>query len=241
MAKQYLKDLINMDYETLMNLAKKENIGSFKAILEHMVNSANRRIKTLLNSPIGEFSPAYKKLKDSGVDIFTKTITYKNAKTGETETVSLKNATSKQTGKMLEMYSNLKTFLKAKTSTLQGWQKTRSTLQKRLKTRDMFKREYKSKRSATIWINREKKFWRIYNKLVDEFGGIISQLDSERVQKMLYKVQTMKKAKKTDDYIQEVMESYISDLYEAKQSNKKFSDESFITKLEEEIRLTYVK
>ena len=243
MAKQYLKDLINMDYETLINLAKKENINQFKSVLTTMINSANRRIRTLKKSPIGEFSPAYKKLKDAGIDVFKKEITYKadKIKKQKSKTISLDKATSKDTGKMLEMYSNLKQFLSAKTSKLQGWQKARSEVKKRVGAKQMFQREYKSKRSASYWINKEKKFWRLYNKLVDEFGGVISQLDSDRIQTMLYKIQTMRIKGKTDVMIQQVMEDYITKLNNAKNKNLKVDDADFIKQVEEEFVIPYGK
>lgn len=221
MAKQVLKDLINMDYDTLMNLAKKENLDVFKSVLTHMAQASNRRIKTLEASPIGNFSPALKSLKDSGIEKF--------------DVNFIKKATSKETGKLLNQYSNMKQFLSAKTSKLQGWQAVRKQIANRTGAKKLFQREYKSKRSATYWTNKEKRFWKLYNKLVDEFGGIIQQLDSTKIQKMLYKIQSMKKVGKSDDLIQETMEDYINELYKAKQKGLKFSDSNF----EDEIRLTY--
>lgn len=221
MAKQYLKDLINMDYDSLINLAKKENIDQFKSVLTHMAKSANRRIKTLEDNPIGKFSPALKSLKDAGINKF--------------DIKSIKNATTKDTGKLLEQFSNLKQFLKAKTSRLSGWQSVRTKVKKRIGAKKLFQREYKSKRQASYWINRERKFWKLYNKLVDEYGGIISQLDSDKIQKMLYKVQSMKGIGKSDELVQDIMEKYIDKLYQAKQKNLKFSDSDY----EDEIRLKY--
>ena len=49
-----LKDIINMPYESLINLSKKENNEYLKAVVKYMTQSANIRIKSLLNSPIGE-------------------------------------------------------------------------------------------------------------------------------------------------------------------------------------------
>lgn len=221
MAKNILKDLINMPYESLINLSKKENINQFKSVLEHMAKASNRRISTLLKSPVGEFSPAYKSLKDAGIKKF--------------DLKMIRNSTSKETGQLLHVYSQLQQFLKAKSSRLQGWQKIRNQVKNRLGTKKLFGTEYKSKRQTTYWINREKKFWNLYNKLVDEFGGIITELDSERIQKMLYKIQSMKIKGKTDEFIQDAMEQYIDNLYKAKMNNIKFRDEDF----EEELRIKF--
>lgn len=221
MAKNILKDLINMDYESLINLSKKENLGQFKAVLEHMAKASNRRINTLLKSPVGSFSPAYKSLKDAGVTKF--------------DLKMIKNATSKETGQLLHTYSQLQKFLRAKSSRLQGWMKIRNQVKSRLGTTKLFGSEYKSKRQATYWKNREIKFWGLYNKLVDEYGGIISELDSERIQRMLYKVQSMKVKGKTDEFIQGAMEKYIDELYKAKMNNIKFRDEDF----EDELKIKF--
>lgn len=216
-----IKDLINMPYESLVNLSKKENNEYFKAVVKYLSQSANRRIKTLLSTPIGEYSPAYKKLKDAGVTKF--------------DTKWLSGATSKDTGKLLEQYSEVKNFLKAKSSTISGWKSIRSSVAKRTGASKIFAKEYKSKRSATYWTNKEKKFWHLYNRLVDEYGGIITELDSTRIQKMLAKIQTYKKASKDDDFIQGVMEKYIDELYRAKLSGKKLDDAEF----EEEFKIVY--
>lgn len=222
MAKK-LKDIINMPYESLIELSKKGNTDYLKSVLKYATQSANRRIKTLLDSPIGSYSPAYKKLNDAGIKSF--------------DTKWISKATSKDTGKMLQQLSNVRNFLKAKTSTIQGWNAVRSQVRKRTGAKRMFAKDYKSKRSASIWQNKEKKFWKLYNRLVDEFGGIISELDSERIQKMLYRIQNMKNVKKSDEMIQEVMEKYIDELYRAKQKGMKFNDNAF----EDDIRIIYKK
>lgn len=221
MAKQILKDLINMDYESLINLSKKENINMFKSVLEHMLKASNRRINTLLKSDVGKFSPALKSLRDAGIDKF--------------DTSFVRNATTKDVGKLLNLFSTSRQFLKAKSSRLQGWNKIRNQVKERLGSKKLFSTDYKSKRQAIYWINREKKFWGLYNKLVDEFGGIITELDSKRIQKMLYKIQSMKVKGKTDEFIQGAMEQYIDNLYNAKMNNIRFRDEDF----EEELRIKF--
>ena len=218
-----LKDIINMPYESLINLSKKENTEYLKSAVKYLTQSANRRIKTLLESPVGSFSPAYKKLKDAGMTKF--------------DVRWLNKATSKDTGKLLEQFSEVKKFLQAKTSTISGWQKVRNQIAKRTGSKKLFQKEYKSKRSASYWTNKEKKFWNLYNKLVDEFGGIITELDSDRIQKMLYKIQNFKGIRKDKDdaFIQGVMENYIDELYRAKVNGRLFNDYEF----EEEYRIKF--
>ena len=57
----------------------------------------------------------------------------------------LNKATSKDTGKLLEQYAEVRKFLQAKTSTVQGWQKVRNQIAKRIDSKNLFKREYKSR------------------------------------------------------------------------------------------------
>ena len=218
-----LKDIINMPYESLINLSKKENTEYLKSAVKYLTQSANRRIKTLLSSPVGSFSPAYKKLKDAGMTKF--------------DVRWINKANSKDTGKLLEQYAEVKKFLQAKTSTIAGWQSERNKIAKRIGSTKMFKKEYKSKRSASYWINKEKKFWNLYNRLVDEFGGIITELDSTRVQKMLERIQNFKGIRKDKDdaFIQGVMENYIDELYNAKKEGRLFNDYEF----EEDYRIRF--
>ena len=210
-----------MSYESLINLSKKENNEYLKAVVKYMTQSANRRIKSLLNSPIGEYSPAYKKLKDAGKTKF--------------DVRWLSKATSKETGKLLQQYADVKNFLKAESSTISGWKNIRSRVAKRTGATKLFAKDYKSKRSATYWTNKEKKFWKLYGRLVDEFGGVITELDSTRVQKMLARIQSIRKVSKDEDLIQATMEKYIDELYRAKQMGKKLDDDKF----EEEFRIQF--
>ena len=221
----YIKGILKMDYDTLLDLTRKENFSQFKSVLNQMAKTANRRINELNKSDIGKYSPALKSLNNAGIQKF-------NLK-------DIEKATSSDTGKLLHEYATLKRFLSAKSSTVRGWNKIRGKVATRTGATKMFGTSYKSKRSATYWHNREKRFWDIYNKLVDEYGGILTQLDSNKIQAMLNRIQSIKSIKKSDDKIREVMEKYVTDLYEHVNAGGKasdFNDDAF----EEEIRLSYV-
>lgn len=217
----YIKDILNMEYEAFIKLTEKGNFSNFQSVLKRMALTANRRIKKLESSEIGAYSPALKALKKAKIDKFSIS--------------EIMNATTKDTGKLIGKFSTMKKFLKAKSSRLGGWQAIRSQIRKRTGASKMFAKEYKTKGQARYWRGKEKKFWQLYNKLVDEYGGIISQLDSDRIQRMLQKIQQMKYKGKTDDMIQETMEKYIDDLYRAKEKGYKISDEDF----ENEVRLNF--
>ena len=221
----YVKSLINMDYNQIVELSKTENIESLKSVVSSMANTANRRINTLLKDEIGVYSPAYKILKESGTDKF-------NVK-------KVQNMTSTQ---LVEEYNTLKRFLKAKTSTLRGWKAVRNAIGKRTGATKLFGSERKSARSAKIWMNREKRFWDLYNKLVDNYGGIISQLNSNQIQEVLSKIQLSRNQAKTDEDISKAITVYVDKLYR----DRNYSEKAFLDALKtedymEEVRIAYGK
>ena len=218
-----IEKLINMDYNAIVNLSKTENVENLKSVVSSLARSANIRITKLTRDEVGKYSPAYKSLVDSGINRF-------NEK-------QIKDMTSTQ---LVEQYNTLKRFLKAKTSTLKGWKEVRKAIAERTGAKKLFATERKSARSAKIWQNREKRFWDLYNKLVNNYGAIISQLDSNRIQEMLSKVQLSRNQAKTDDDISEAMIVYIDNLYK----DRSFSDQAFIDALKteeymEEVRIAY--
>ena len=193
-----------------------------------MSKEANRRIAELKASPIGRYSPAYKHLReDEGISKFKP---YKRISTKNKPFIKVRDD-------LIHEFSVMKKFLEAKSSTTKGWNQVRSKIGKRIKTTGMFKTEFKSKRQADYWIKKEERFWRLYNKLVDEWGSIISQLDSKRIQKVLSKIQRLRNIGNNDDVVQEAMEDYINKLYLAKERGYKMSDDEFV---ENEVRLKYV-
>lgn len=233
MGKSNINDLINIDYNTLVELQRKGNRDALESVVRKMTTVANRRIANLKTEPVGKYSPALMHLKENtGKDKFT--------------TKGLKSADHNQ---LLKQFSNLREFLSAKTSTLRGWRKVRNAIAQRTGAKKLFGAEYKSERSAKIWRNRELRFWKLYNNLKDNYGGQLTQLDSDRIQALLSKVQTMRNMAKTDDDISMAMSVYIDKLYEAggdalssKQRNQ--FDASFLESLKtengmEEIRIAY--
>lgn len=220
-----VKTLINMDYNQIVELSKTENIESLKSVVTSLANTANRRINTLLKDEIGAYSPAYKILKGSGTSKF-------NVK-------QIQNMTSTQ---LVEEYNTLKRFLKAKTSTLRGWKTVRSAIGKRTGATKLFGSERKSARSAKLWMNREKRFWDLYNKLVDNYGGIISQLNSNQIQEVLSKIQLSRNQAKTDEDISKAITVYVDKLYR----DRNYSEKDFLDALKtedymEEVRIAYGK
>lgn len=220
-----VKTLINMDYNQIVELSKTENIESLKSVVTSLANTANRRINTLLKDEVGAYSPAYKILKDSGTDKF-------NVKEVQTMTST----------ELVEEYNTLKRFLKAKTSTLRGWKAVRNAIGRRTGATKLFGAERKSARSAKLWMNREKRFWDLYNKLVDNYGGIISQLNSNQIQEVLSKIQLSRNQARTDEDISKAITVYVDKLYRDRNYNEKaFLDALKTEDYMEEVRIAYGK
>lgn len=217
-----IKDIINMAYNDIVDLTKKSNAGKLQDVLVKMASVTTSRINKLTKSEIGKFSPAYLKLKETKLNL---------------NKYGVKAPNLKDTGKMLQDFTIMKNFLKAKSSTLGGWNKIRTKTAERIGTTKLFKTEFKSKRQATYWINKEKKFWKAYNQLVDEYGGIITQLDSVRIQKMLAKIQSLKYKGKTDDDVTIAIEKYIDELYKATLKGRVLDDDAYV----KEVRINFRK
>lgn len=220
-----VKSLINMDYNQIVELTKSENIELLKSVVTSLANTANRRINTLLKDEIGAYSPAYKILKESGTDKF-----------------NVKQIQDMSSTQLVEEYNTLKRFLKAKTSTLRGWIAVRNAIGKRTGATKLFGTKRKSARSAKIWMNREKRFWNLYNKLVDNYGGIISQLNSNQIQEVLSKIQLSRNQAKTDEDISKAITVYVDKLYR----DRNYSEKAFLDALKtedymEEVRIAYGK
>lgn len=223
-----VKKLLDMDYNTVVKFFKNENRSQFESIVTSMAKTANRRISELVKDDVGKYSPAYQILLKGGTSKF-----------------NVKEIPSLEHNDLVSLYSTVKNFLKAKSSTLKGWQKIRRNIGTRTGAKKLFATEYKSQRSQTLWRNREKRFWDLYNKIVDNYGGIVSQLNSNKIQEMLSKIQTQRNQAKTDEDISKAIMTYIDNIYRdtnlrdneeySKQYLDALKDESFM----EEVRIAY--
>ena len=220
-----IKDILNMDYNQIVEMSRKENLGKLRDTILTMSNTANRRIRELTKDEIGKYSPAYKILKDGGTTKF-----------------NVKDIDKLGHNELMERFGTLKRFLNAKSSTLSGWKRIRKNIGKRTGAKKLFANEYKSDRSAKIWINREKRFWKLYNRLVDNYGGIISQLNSDQIQSILSKIQLQRNQAKTDEDISKAITVLVDSLYKDSRFNvDKYLDALKDESAMEEVRIAYGK
>ena len=143
------KDILNMDVYKLKKPALKQ-------VVNRLVSSANKRLRRL-----------YEKAPDSPA--LRKHLTERGA---------LKPFTSKglKTRNQYEsLMKSLRTFLKTKTSTIKGFQESRTNIIKRIG-------EFKDKAQ-------EKEFWEIYNKWIDSHPNEFNRAnfkDTNELQAMFY-------------------------------------------------------
>lgn len=236
MARNKVDDLINMDYNALVELMKEENRSQLISVVKSMTNASNRRLRELDKAEVGQFSPAYMTVKESGKKRFSE------------------NYGKMSQNDLVHQFTETKKFLQAKSSTLKGWNEIRGNIRKRLATNKatgelnqeslkkmkLFKNDYKSERSAKIWHNREMRFWKLYNRLVNEYGAILSQLDSDRIQEILANVQLSRNEAKSDDDIIQAMNVLVQNLY----YDSKYDVDAFLEDIKtvegmDEVRLEY--
>lgn len=236
MANNKINDLLNMDYNVLVELMKAENRPQLEAVVKTMTNASNRRLRELSKSEIGVYSPSYMNVIESGKKRFSQ------------------NISKMSNNELLHQYSETKKFLSAKSSTLKGWNEIRGNIRNRLvtdkatgeidnkalKKMNMFKSSYKSERSAKIWYNREQRFWKLYNRLVNEYGAILTQLDSDRIQEILMEVQLQRNKASSDDDIIQAMNVLVNNIYyDAKYDVDKFLEDIKTVEGMEEVRIAY--
>ena len=236
MANNKINDLLNMDYNVLVELTRGENRSQLEAVVKTMTNASNRRLRELSKSEIGVYSPAYMNVIESGKKRFSQ------------------NYSKMSHNELVHQFTETKKFLSAKSSTLKGWNEIRGNIRNRLATNKatgeldsktlkknkMFRESYKSERSAKIWHNREQRFWKLYNRLVNEYGAILTQLDSDRIQEILTEVQLQRNKATSDDDIIQAMNVLVQNLYyDSKYDVDKFLEDIRTVEGMEEVRLAY--
>ena len=199
--------VLDISYNELLELSKKENEDVLREYTKELVTIARNRAKSLKNHPVAQFSPALRNYDEklSNKNIF-------------------KNIKKMSHNDLLKTYASAKTFTNAKTSTVSGFNKVKKELYERLgfdpkehKSNKGRKRtkspEYYEKKK----ISGERRFWKLYDKLLDNFGGSINDLGSERIQSILYDLMFDKTKYKTNDEILDTMNETIKRLYEESQ------------------------
>lgn len=166
-----IQDIMNMNPVELSRLSTRE----LKQVTSRLISSANKRIRRLGKSDIGQSSPAYiQAQKEFGGHFSLKS-------------ENIEGASPKQVhNRVLELHAQVRDYLSKKTSSVSGWKDVRKDVNERLTG--------KSSEMALNTKYKEKRFWKAYRKLEEQSqGGILnsksnpnSKRNSDRIQKMLY-------------------------------------------------------
>ncbi len=196
-------DVLNLTYNDFITLSEKENIEQLREVTKELVTIARNRAKTLKKHELAKYSPALKN--------------YDNKLSSRTIFKDIKNANP---NKLKHLYASAKRFTNAKTSTVTGFNKVKKELYERLGFNPEEHKDTRGRKRSKSddyytrkKISQEKRFWKLYDKLLDNFGGTINDLGSERIQSILYETMFDKTQYQKNDDILNKMNEEIERLY----------------------------
>lgn len=167
--------ILNIDPSEL----NKMNRRQLSAITSRLVSAANKRIRRLQNDPYGSVSPSLQRIKQRGGQFSVK---------------------GKNLQALRNEFKQIKQFMGMKTSTLEGWKKTRKYVSEKL--------------GGELTPDQTSKFWKVYHDLESNEGGLLEIIkDSEMIQKMLHQEVTVSADINTNVIFDKMMEN-LDDLYE---------------------------
>lgn len=188
-------DVSGLSIEDIMNIPfemlNKFNRRDLAKITSRLASTANKRIKRLLNSEYGEVSRALEGIIN-------------RIKKSGTTSFSVKG---KDINQLRNEFAQVKNFLNLQTSSVVGTKKVINKTLERLGV------------DRSNWSNaKNKRFFKIYRKLVEEYGGNDEKFkewyDSKNIQRVLSE---KFKWKNKDDDILDIMRKHLDELYEDKE------------------------
>lgn len=192
-------DLTGSSIEELMNLDNLYQLdtASSKAVLNRLISAANKRIRRLVKLDVPSPAVIKRQVKVSRTNDNnglgrgrTNRLGLIRVRTGRKNTY-VKLFSSRGAKKINEVRAQIRhvqKFLKSDTSTVHGYRKYRKGII------DKMGREFKNKQE-------EKRFWKVYEKLLETRGGEITQVfSSDQVQKWLLEESGGKRMNRQDLY-----------------------------------------
>ena len=161
-----IQDVLDIDPNDLFSLNKRE----LTKVASKLVSASNKRLVRLKKARLGNYAPAYIQA------------------TEKRRKFSVKGKTANQ---IRHEITDMRKFLKAKTSTVKGWNK----LQK----------EVSEKIGGNIPKNKLRKFWRIYRKFAESHAGLVAKDTSDRILQLIREIY-IESGIKDEDSILELLE-----------------------------------
>ena len=177
-----IQDILNMDWDTLNKLDTKE----LKQLTSRLVSASNKRIRRLEKAPYGTESYAYRSVEKRG------------------RMFSVRGKNINQVKQEFKLASN---FLKFKTSTVTGWGKTKSKIEKQLS-------DVTGGESQEWSENTKSKFWKVYRKTEEMHGGTFGKGESSQLQQQLSIIFNTEDKRHGVDYFAEILNRKYEEMYE---------------------------
>jgi len=177
-----IKDIINMDWDSLNKL----NTKDLKQITSRLVSASNKRIRRLEKTQYGTESYAYRSVEKRG------------------RMFSVRGKNINQVKQEFKLASN---FLNFKTSTVKGWEKTKSKIEKQLS-------DTTGGESQTWSENTKSKFWKVYRKTEEMHGGTFGKGESSQLQQQLSLIFNTEDKRHGVDYFADILDRKYEEMYE---------------------------
>ena len=181
-----IDDILNIDINDLNRMTKKQ----LSDVVRQLSKTANQRIHRLKRTKTGTLSPAYHHVEKRG------------------ENFGVKGKTLNQ---LRNEYTDVKKFLKMKTSTVSGWNKVRKETYNRIGV-------------DFVGVD-EVRFWNLYRKLEQLDYGSVQNVGSTTTQRMLR--QELEQNSGDDDDILNAMEKRVTGEYEKIMGSYNYEDDEF--------------
>lgn len=177
-----ISDIMDLSWESLNRLSTDE----MKQLTNRLVSASNKRIRRLSKAKRGTSSFAYQFIEERGRNFSTR---------------------GKNRNQIYNEFKTAKQFLSMKTSTVKGWNKYRTDMEKRT--------GYITENESSNWTDSTwKKYWKVYRRFNELHGGVMRKGDSDRIQQMLTEIFNTTDKRKSADSFQQLIENEYDDMYE---------------------------
>lgn len=203
-------DVKGLSINDIMNLSwerlNKLSEKELKQVTSRLVSASNKRLRRLEHTTRGKSSFAYQTVKDRGRDF------------------SVRGKNINQTKQEFKL---AKQFLNYKTSTVKGWKVYRENVEERT--------GYATEGESLNWSERTwKKYWLVYRRFTETYGGTYRRGDSNRIQKMLTEIMESNDKRRKADTFQEMIEDKYKEIIKTKRLTAKNMDDAFSIKNDDE-------
>lgn len=194
--KNELNKVLSMSYDEIIhNLYN--NSSEMRSATRLLSKEFNKMTREMRKNPIGKLSPAYKHIEKLGI-----------------KRLGIAKIGTMNYNDLMKQFWLTRNYLKSSTGSLEGFMSYRENIASRLGGRiyhDEKIASSKNKEKALARAERlEKKFWKIYDKLVDMYGGVIKEQASNQVQEQLAILMEDKNLSQNQNALIEMMQSFIA-------------------------------